>query len=165
VVKVTAEWLNLDEAFASLEAECAQVIRGMSISMWKAILRYTPQFSGGMAASWSYSIGAPVYADRSDQVSVSGDAMPPIFHRKGDPEAIAVANSQGVSRAPFKLGETVYIANGVGHAEAVESGDIRLRFVNMPGRPMMRGLALVSDRYSVDVSRAAAGQLKRLNFS
>lgn len=165
MIAVKAEWTNLDQAFAALEEDCARIIRGISISMWKSILRYTPQYSGGMAASWSYSIGAPVYADRSDQVSISGDAMPYIPHKKGDPEAIEVANRQGVSRSPFKLGDTIYIANGVEHADAVESGDVRLRFVNQPGRPLFRTLALVDARYRFDVRPAAAAQLRRMEFA
>lgn len=172
MIEITAEWDNLDTAFAELEKECEEVVRGLTISMWKSILRYTPQYEGRMAASWTYSIGAPVYADRSEMVGAGPDRGFRSFipYQKGSRPAIEVANQMGTPSQPMRLGDVVYISNGVNHGEGpysqdIEDGNINLRAVNRPGQPVARTLALVQGRYGADISRAAAGQLKRMRFT
>lgn len=173
-------WKGLDAAFAELEAECTEVARGLTVRIWNGILSKTPQYEGRMAASWSYSIGAPEYVDRSALVSPDptgqGDfthlgyykhGVDPIY--KGHPVAIGVANStnQGKDKA-FKLGDTIYIANGVDHGEgaysgAVEDGNVILRAENLPGAPVSRTLDWASVYFN-DISPQKAMSLKVLTI-
>lgn len=175
------EWERgtLDAAFAELERECGAVVRGLTVSLWNSVLKKTPQFAGGMAASWSYSIGAPQFYDRSNMIDVDSLAagqdkngrwsvVNPL--RQGHMDAINIANDDNVgSESPFKLGDTVYLANGVDHGEGpysfdVESGVVRLRSVNLPGAPLARSLDLITNRYGQDISPRVAERLKALRI-
>lgn len=160
------EGASLDAAFAELEAECAQVVRGMTVKMWESILLRTPQYLGRMAASWSYSLNAPQFYDRSQMVD--WDVARP--RSRGNLVAVEVANADNVgSELGFKLGDTVWIANGVDHGEGyysgdVETGAIRLRAVNLPGAPVSRTIDMIHSRYGEDVSPRAAELLKTLKI-
>lgn len=173
-------WKGLDEAFAELEAELTDVARGLTVRIWSGILSKTPQYEGRMAASWSYSIGAPEYVDRSHLVSPDPfgqgdfthlgyykDGVVPLY--KGAPAAIAVSNSANAGRdKAFKLGDVVYISNGVNHGEgeysqAIEDGNILLRAENLPGAPVSRTLDWASVYFN-DVSPPKAASLKALTI-
>ena len=56
-----ANWEGLDEAFAELEAECANVIRGMTVEIFKYTLQQSPQSKGVFVSSWQYSLNRPIY--------------------------------------------------------------------------------------------------------
>jgi len=171
-LKVKTQWQGLDEAFAALEAECTAIVRGVTVSAWKAVLQATPQFAGGMAASWTYSIGTPVFEDRSHLVPTRAgqDALQFVPYQRGSTPAIAVANSASAGNdARFKLGDRVYFANGADHGEGpysqdVEDGKVELRAVNLPDRPVGRTLDEIESRYGLGISRRAAGQLKNLRI-
>lgn len=171
-------WTNLDAAFAELEAECTDIIRGLTVRVWNGILVKTPQYYGRMAASWTYCLNNEVFYDRSDEVDPQSNQLdannfrsPFDFQplRKGHPDAIAVANAanKGRDRA-FRLGNTVYLTNGVDHGEgpysqAVEDGEVVLRSVNLPGAPASRTLDWAGTYYK-SVSRAKAQSLKTLSI-
>lgn len=170
MLEVTAEWENLDEAFAELEAECTAVTRGLTVYLWRGILSRTPQFDGRMVASWSYSLGQPNYADRSSEATIRKEAGPTQPFRRGDRPSIDIANrySSGAD-LPFRLGDQVFIANGVDHGEGpysvkVEEGGVRLRPMNLPGAPVRRTLDSVSTNFGLDVSQAYAASLKQLKI-
>lgn len=171
------DWEGLDAAFDELEAELVQVVRGMSVELWNGVLAKTPQFHGRMAASWSYSIDTPHYVDRSDELDFVGPRRVQIGNfepttglYRGHPEAIAVANMANAGRdAGFRLGQTIWLANGVDHGEgpysqAVEDGTVRLRAVNRPGAPVERSADQLVSRYGEDVSAAQAQRLKLLKI-
>lgn len=147
-------WINLDKAMAELEKELTDIVRGITVKTWNSILSRTPQYYGRMAASWTYMIAsAPSFYDRSSEVQsrmgpsreqLDGLEDPGVFHAlwKGHPQAIAIANSHSMgAEAGFKLGDKVWITNGVDHGEgpysaAIENGEIRLYIYNMPGAPV-----------------------------
>ena len=56
-----ANWENLDAAFAELEAECADIVRGMTVEIFLHTLQYSPQYFGRYASSWTYKIGSPEF--------------------------------------------------------------------------------------------------------
>lgn len=169
---------SFEQAFAELEQECTLIIRGLSVLAWNQILQRTPQFAGGMAASWSYSLNTPQFYDRSNMVDPSligaglhngrWEVTNPL--RKGHPAAIEIANDDNVgSELPFKLGDTIYIANGVDHGEGpysadVESGGVRLRAVNLPGAPVQRTMSQIEARWETDMSPQTADMLKQLRI-
>lgn len=184
MLKVTARIDGLDQAFNELAEELAQVARGLSVVIWNSVLEKTPQYAGRMAASWTYSLGTPVFVDRSKTMSTGLGDVPPgyvtinrltgeeefIGRRKGDPEAIGIANfaSEGAD-AGFKLGMTIWMANGVDHGEGAYSGDVegggvRLRSVNRPGAPVKRTLDAVTTRYGKGISSFDAEYLKNLRI-
>lgn len=169
------EWVGLDEAFDTLEEECAAVVRGISVRLWSNILQRTPQFYGRMAASWSYTLGAPSYVDRTAQVEfegprklVAGNLQPSQGLYRGHPTAIGVANNASRGNdSGFKLGMTIYIANGVDHGEggysqAIENGEVRLRAVNQPGAPVTRSIDSLRANFGDDISARQAARLKEL---
>lgn len=157
---------SLNKAFKELEAELEQVARGLSVQLWDSILIKTPQYLGRMAASWSYSLNAPQYLDRS--FMVDWDITEPL--QRGHRTAIDIANEDNLgSELSFKLGDTIWIANGVDHGEgeyagAVESGEVMLRSVNQPGAPVRRSLDMIGSRYGGDINIKVAQRLKTLRI-
>lgn len=163
-----SDWEGLNEAFAEIEGECTDAVRGISVEVWDGILRKTPQFHGSMAASWTYSLDHPVFENRSEQVLTKLDSGPvqPVY--RGHPEALAIANaaSLGADRG-FTLGRHIWIANGVDHGEGpysqkIEDGQVMLRKFNQPGRPVGRTLDQIQARYGDDVKPSQAARLKTL---
>ena len=174
---MTNQWRDLGKAFAELEAELGDVARGLTVQVFNGILSKTPQYLGRMAASWTYSIGVPEYVDRSDLVEPPAVKGPSGFIDygefsglwRGHPFAISIAGSANAGKdAAFRLGDKVYISNGVDHGEgpysqAVEDGDVILRAVNRPGAPVSRTI----DRIGVtsqNISPLRARTLKSLRI-
>lgn len=174
-------WRGLDDAFDELEAALGNVARGITVSAWKSILHRTPQWSGSLAASWTYSIGVPQIVDRShlvthptpqeDHDEVDGWINWEGVQHAGAAPAIQVARDASLGAdTGFKLGDVVYISNGAYsshlgmYAQAVEDEEIPLRGVNMPGRPAYLTLRALDIKYSRGVSKAAAGQLRNLKI-
>jgi hypothetical protein len=168
-------WKGLDEAFEALEEECATVIRGISVEMWRFVLGQTPQFYGRMAASWTYSLGQPEFVNRSAEASAFymatddlEDGVVPMH--KGSPAAIAIANAASAGREKdFRLGDTIWFANGVDHGEgsysqALEDGEIHLRAANRPGAPARRAADMAQARYYNQVNPQRVEYLKSLKI-
>ncbi len=164
---------SFDKAFDELEKELEDVVRGLTVEVWNSILYRTPQFFGRMAASWSYSLDYPAFWDRSNMVAVGDTEEPGAVKSRGHLEAIAVAraSSAGIDTR-FRLGDEVFIANGVDHGEgpysgAIEAGDVMLRPINRPGRPVTRTMDFIQSRYGNDsgISANAAIRLKGLKLA
>lgn len=173
-------WSGLDAAFAELEAECTDIIRGFTVRAFNSILSKTPQFQGRMAASWSYCLNHPHFDDRSAMVTLDRTATG--VHTelgyyqegvqglyRGHPVAIAIANAANAGRdKAFKLGDIVYLTNGVNHGEgsysdSVESGEITLRAENQPGAPVSRTIDYMGVYYQA-ISPVKARSLKALQI-
>lgn len=182
-LEIELEWEGLDEAFAELEQDCTDIVRGMTVWAWNNILQQTPQWSGALVVSWSYSLNAPHYVDRSEDLPPAEggnegfDEDGQFFindfmgHHKGYSPNIAFANTFNAGNdLRFKLGDTVYISNGResedDYAEAIEGQDygvVRLRSVNMPGRMAGRTLDRMHSMWDANgVSNIAAQNLKLL---
>lgn len=172
------QWSGLDAAFAELEGELTDVVRGMSVRVFNGFLSKTPQYLGRMTASWTYSLNVPVFVDRSRDVdptegklSESGYIDYGSFKGlwRGHPLAIAVANAANAGKdSGFKLGMTIYISNGVNHGEGpysqdIEDGSVILRAENRPGAPVARTLDWASVAYK-DVTPTAARTLRTLRL-
>jgi len=169
-MKATLKWSNLDEAFGALEKTLGEVARGITVSAWKSVLRESPQFDGRMVASWTYSISRPIFEDRSFMVeTLFHDKLNPF--EKGDAPAIRVANQANAGTdLQFRLGDKVYLSNGVNHGEGsysgrIESGDIHLRAVNYPGKPVAETLMMIKARYADGVNARQAARLKNLSIT
>ena len=164
---------SVEAAFMLLEADLTAAVRGLTVDIWNNVLRRTPQYEGRMAASWTYSLNNPIYVDRSGQVDNSGEvtmtddgAQYRYSHtgikRKGDLAAIQISNEANIGHdRSFKLGDTVFISNGVDHGEGpysqdVEDGVVRLRAVNKPGNAVGRTLDMIHSRFSEDMTPRAA---------
>jgi hypothetical protein len=164
-------WEGLDAAFLELEAECASVIRGLTVEAWGRVLNTTPQFYGRAVASWSYSLGSPVFVDRSDDVWFGQDWRTEDNRKsRGSTAAIGIANSFNLGKDhAFKLGDTVWFANGVDHGEgpysqALEDATISLRSVNRPGHMVKRAIDYIQAKYGEDVKPSSAARLKGLTI-
>jgi hypothetical protein len=174
-IGVSARWLDLDKAFALIEQELSDVARGITVEIWNGVLAKTPQYFGRMVASWTYSIGSPEFYDRSTEAAAMNMVPlqqfgPPKGLWRGHPDAVAIANthSTGADKA-FRLGDTVYISNGVNHGEgaysqAIEDGLIYLRHMNRPGRPAQRTLDAAATRYAKGTTTARAHNLKQMTI-
>jgi hypothetical protein len=180
---VKTSWKGLDDEFARIERELTATARGVTVSLWKDILKRTPQWSGAMAASWTYSIGSPVTVSRDHLVDqpddVTGEDQEDgedtlLFgpKQKGHIEAILIANQASAgAELRFKLGDVVYFGNGVHsdlyggeYAGPLEAGAFKLRGVNMPGRPAALAIRAMTLRYGQGIKKASAGQLKNLRI-
>ena len=122
-MKLKVKWKDLDKAFDEFEAEVTDITRGLTVLLWNSILVKTPQYFGGMAASWTYTYNAGNKQDRSDTIRPVELAEDSLWvtdayriKRRGDTEAIGIANAASAGRdSGFKLGRTVYFTNGVDH--------------------------------------------------
>ena len=165
-----ASWEGLDEAFAELEAECANVIRGMTVEIFLHTLQYSPQYFGRYASSWTYKIGSPEFWTNPEFDYVAEDQGYAPIYRKGDYPALASAVKHNLGRdSGFRLGDTVYISNGVDHGEGsyaglIEDGQIKLRAVNQPGRPLGRALDRAATWFANDVNPKHAANLKAMRI-
>ena len=176
-VKLTLSWDNLDEAFASLEREVEDVVRGISVEVFHQITLRTPQYLGRMVASYTYSLNTPIAVDRSFLFGTYDSTGEFVSHpwvqpqSKGSVRAIALAGQYNQGRElKFKLGDTVYITNGVDHGEggysgAVESGAVKLRAVNRPGNAVHRAMVAIGAKYGKKVSHNAALKLRALQIT
>ena len=177
-IDLEIDWVDINEALDELEAELTDVCRGLSVRVWNSVLSKTPQFMGRMAASWNYTIGTPEYVDRSGLVDPLSEKLP--SHRfndlgefrglyRGHPFAIEIANNACAGRdQQFKLGDTVWITNGVDHGEGpysgeIEEGNVNLRPENRPGMPVARTEDMVDARYA-EISQAQAETLRHLTI-
>ena len=168
-------WRGLDLAFEELTQECTDVARGLTVRVWNGILSKTPQYEGRMAASWTYSIGAPEAVDRSPDTGTGVHTTMGYYKhgvtplRRGDPVAMGIANAASRGRdGPFRLGDKVFIANGVNHGEgpysgAIEDGSIRLRAENGLGAPAQRTVDWVGLYFDI-ITENKAHQLKKLRI-
>lgn len=160
------KWEGLDAAFAELEAEVTDIVRGMTVEIFNHTLEMSPQYFGRYVSSWTYQVGKPEFWSNPEFDYVIDDTGSIPIQRKGDPEAINSAKSHNAGRdRDFKLGSTVYIANGVDHGEGpyaglIEDGGITLRAVNQPGRPLGRSIDRAATWYAHDVNPKRVAQIK-----
>jgi hypothetical protein len=152
MLEAKLEWDDLDRAFAELEAEVSDVVRGITVEAWNLVLLNTPQYYGRMVASWTYSLNSPVFVDRS--LAMPNDGDPYDIRQKGHPEGIGIANFASLGRDyGFKLGMSVWFANGVDHGEGpysqdVEDGKVSLRPENRPGNAVGQAIDTMSVRHT-----------------
>jgi len=167
-------WENLDLAFAELEAECTQIIRGFTVRIWSGVLSKTPQWAGRMVASYNYSLNSPDFSDRSDQVptmehpdhrwpvSLMGRPLWP-----GHTNAIALANSANRGKdSGFRLGDTVYISNGVDHGEGPYSQDVEDEAIPLrsPGQMARRTFDWAGINYAEGMTQHMGQVYKNLHL-
>lgn len=164
-----SEWTNLDQVFGELEAECEDIVRGLTVRVWNSVLSRTPQFYGRMVSSWNYTLDPSDAVDRSDQIETTlddGNKFAEGLLHRGHPAAIAIANAANFGNDySFKLGQTVWLTNGAPHAMKVESGELKLRAINQPGTPVTRTLDWVQSTWGKGITSQAAANLKTLTIS
>lgn len=149
-------WRDLDRAFHALEERCTDVARGVITVLWEGVLERTPQYTGGMVESWTYSIGVPKAVDRSQDPDAST-----VPRWAGYRPNIEKANAHNLGAdAGFKMGDRVFLTNGAPHAYAVNAGEVRLRPVNA-AFGVERAMDLIKVRYGYGVTARQAGQLQR----
>ncbi len=159
-------WENLDAAFAELEAECTNVIRGMTVDIFKTAVTWSPQSKGVFVSSWQYSLNRPVFWSNPEFANT-----PPETYMRGNREAIDAAfQANAGDDAPFKLGDIVYISNGAEGLDGeygvlIEDGTMRLRYENRGGsRPLGRAIDRAGTWYAHTVNPKHAAQLKAIKI-
>lgn len=155
-------WENLDEAFAELEAECANVIRGMTVEIFHYVLQQSPQSRGRYVSSWQYSLNRPVFWTNPE----FADNLPETYMKGNQPAIESALQANAGDDTPYKLGDTVYISNGAEGLEGeygylIEDGLINLRAENRGGiRPLGRAIDRAASWFANDVRPAHAAKLK-----
>lgn len=164
-------WIDLDKAFAELEAECAEIVRGITVEIFRHTLEMSPQYFGRYVSSWTYRVGKPELWTNPEFDFVLEDAGGERIRRKGDTEAINAAKQHNAGREmEFKLGATVFISNGVDHGEGpyadlIEQEPDWLRDVNKPGRPLGRSIDRAGLWYAHTVNPKRAPALRALRIA
>lgn len=160
---------DFEAAFAELEKECADIVRGISVEAFKRVLYQTPQFFGRAVSSWSYSLNAPVFVDRShmvDEAAIESDTanftiretkLGPVraFYGLSKGHMVGVNNALEMNKGNeqgYQLGMTIFFSNGVDHEEGpyaagLEDGSIRLRPINQPGAMASRAFDAMQAKY------------------
>lgn len=152
--------------FDMLETQLDEVARGVVITYWNLVLKNSPQYTGAMAASWNFTYGAPVFVDRSNDTPF--DPLHEEPHKKGDPEAIQIANNASREALnSFKLGEVAYMTNGDPMSEQIEEGTLSppLRSVNRPSHAMMNSLGVIDARYSRGITLRTGKDLMKVKIA
>lgn len=170
MIEIDASWDNLDDAFKGLIDECSEVVRGLTVEIFQHTLQMSPQYFGRYVSSWTYRVGSPEF-HTNDAFNYDEESQGVVeIKRKGDPEAIfaAMAYNKGRDKA-FKLGDTVYFANGVDHGEGpyaqdIEDGAIKLRMVNLPGRPVTRAIDRAAAWFANDMNPNHAAKYRALRM-
>lgn len=192
MVELDFTWENLDEAFQDfIQDEVTPIVRGLTVSLWNDVLQRTPQYYGRLVASWSYSVGSPEFVDRSQELeahsvmslddgaqadwvgelkSMTYVEMPGLVHA-GHPRGIAIANQHSTGREMlFRLGQTVWFANGADHGEGSYSQYIEdvdasmLRPENHPGHAVRYSIGAFEGQYGELVSAPDAQRLTSLHI-
>ena len=183
---------SLEKALQELaEKELAPVVKGLAQEVWNSILIKTPQSFGRLAASWTYSVNVPIITDNSNLVISNEDAKDALQRKKeanlngeeinvglryrGHREAIGIAYRMSAGNAQsFKLGDTIYIANGADHGEGPYSEFIEnihdtnpnwLYYMNRPGAMVRRTMQNVDAKYSQGISENQAERFKGYQLS
>lgn len=175
IFSIDIDWDHeqVDAEFKRFEEDVRLAVSGIAVTLFKTILARSPQYSGSYVASWTMSVGSPVYANRRGWVPMlltmpddetGEDVAAP--YSKGDRPAIdqAIAESFGFTYK-FNLGDTVWIANGVMNEEGdhygaeIEALKVNLRAVNRPGDALNRSINSMDYKYA-EVSAYAVNKLK-----
>jgi hypothetical protein len=179
MLEVTMEWEGLDAAFAALEQQCTDIVRGIAIEAWNYVLSQTPQFFGDAVASWTFTTVSPSFVDRSNLVDHADPLLdepdpndpkgfkyqydPDTIKRKGNSVAIEIANTfSAMAPYTFRLGQEIWFANGRPYSQALEDGTINLRSVNRPGHMVSRALDHIQTAYGDQVSPRSVQRLTEL---
>jgi hypothetical protein len=164
-------WTGLDQAFAELEAEVTEIVRGITVEIFNHTLHMSPQRFGKYVSSWTYDVGAPRPWSNPQFDYITEDKGEVALKRKGDREAIdaAVAHNAG-HEMQYKLGDVVYISNGVvgddgNYAALIEEEPEWLRDVNKPGRPLGRSIDRAGVWYAHTVNPKRAPALRALRIA
>lgn len=177
MLEAEVSWDDLDGDFAKLEQEVTEIVRGFTVETFLGILAKTPQYYGRLAASWNYSLNQPYYANRTAQVEAGRGKEqdrvegPVNLRWRGHPLAVQIAIQACAGKdEAFRLGQTVWIANGADHGEGKYSQDIEeasptaLRAVNQPGRMVGRTLDRAAARYAEQIRPQRAAVLKTMTI-
>lgn len=174
------KWDNLDAAFAELEQEVTAVVRGMLVHTWNSVLVKTPQYYGGLVASWNWTLNPNEAVDRNFMIpdrSEDNRNRPMVFSTpkyRGHPVGIGIANAMNAGKdLKFKLGDVVYFTNGADHGEGAyaiknefpEYYGLNQRMYNRPGKMVGRSIDMLRSRYGENVSRSAAIKLKGMRIN
>ena len=109
---------QLDEWEASVYRLVQDVSRGLTVTLFKTALRYSPQYSGDFASNWRYSINEIDTSFETGNFVVLGYDNRPSRHQ-GDMEAINHALMYNIGNdRKFRLGDTVFITNSSAHDQA-----------------------------------------------
>ena len=160
-----ANWENLDAAFAELEAECADIVRGMTVEIFKYTLHLSPQSKGVFTSSWQYNLNRPVFWTNPEFA-----ITPQETYVKGSQPAIESAlRANAGDDLPFKLGDTVYISNGAEgldgeYGNLIEDQKMKLRAENRPGRPLGRAIDRAGTWFANTVNPKHAAELKAMRI-
>ena len=124
---------------ATSTATVGQVVRGKVITIFKDIVKETPQWSGAAASNWTISINGS-----------SSGAIPSGAHvtrrpefSKGDESAVSAAfmKNEFVNGYDEEFLNGCVISNPQPYIEYLEEGSLKgLRSMNMPGRMVARSL-------------------------
>jgi len=168
---MASNWIGLDEAFAELEQECTEIVRGITVEIFNHTLHMSPQYFGRYVSSWTYKVGSPdLWMNPTFDFFIE-DTGGERIKRKGDREAIDAAVQHNAGRElEFKLGSTVYISNGSDHGEGpyaalIEEEPDWLRDVNKPGRPLGRSIDRAGTWYAHTVNPARVPALRGLRIA
>lgn len=135
---------GIDKWLEDVETLAAEAHRGLSIKLFEAVLRNSPQYSGNAVANWKYSVNSKdVSFDdffkellQNKQDELGFDNVEP--YSKTQPndqaEAYAIANASGRELAVTKLSDVIYISNSVNYDEWLATAtEANLREANHVG--------------------------------
>ena len=155
------------------------IVEGLAYKMLTHILQNAPQFSGDFAANWNVSVGSPNYTFVVGKVNDRRDAQyrgryeepdyPLAPAKRGDLPAISAALDGWSKLGDFKLGQTIFLANGAEHDEPyamlIEDEKIKFRPENVGGgRLVARAIQYAQVNYKY-ISRANAPTLRAKSWA
>lgn len=151
-----------------VKATSAEVAKGLAFKMLKLILYKGPQYTGDFVANWNVSVGVPDYTFHSSNQNEAYRARPQKIvapAQEGDTRAINKALTNATSLPTFKLGQTIWLANGAFHDEPyavlIEEEKIQFRPENPSGgRLVAKAIQYAQSKYS-RISYADAINLSR----
>jgi len=135
---------GIDAWLESVEDLAVGTLRGLSVKLFEAVLRNSPQFSGNAVANWKYSVNGKdaTFDDFFKELFVEKErqAFPQILeaYSKSKPneaaESYAIAGAAGHEMQVNSLSDVIYISNSVNYNEWLSSAtESDLRAANHVG--------------------------------
>ena len=170
---------QVNQWVSAVRKDAETLAEGLAYKMLTHILQNAPQFSGDFAANWNVSVGSPNYTFVVGKVNERRDAQyrgryeepdyPQATFKRHDLPAIHAALEGWSKLGDFKLGQTLFLANGAEHDEPyamlIEDEKIKFRPENVGGgRLVARAVQYAQVNYKY-ISRANAPTLRAKSWA
>jgi hypothetical protein len=165
---------GIDKWLVQVDTLAVGVLRGLSVKLFEAVLRNSPQYSGNAVANWKYSVNnkdvsydnffKELFKDK-EEAAWPMEVEP---YSKTNPndaaEAYAISNAVGRELQVQNISDVIYISNSVTYKEWLSAAtEANLREVNHVGHLISQASDdVVEGHLFITTTKAEALALERI---